>query len=214
MLMDAPPQESVRPAVQVLGNLLELGLSAPQIMARDVAEAGFLLLEDFGDDTYTRLLKNGADELELYQLATDTGDRVAPPLFGEDSAIPLYDDGRFLDEAALLVDWYLPAIRGRDTPAATEIPICSSWQDVLQTARDVPDSLILRDYHVDNLNTLSIVTASLLAGSWIPRRRYWARYIRSRVPVRRCPTRRLCRIGNDTDRPIFGRVSRNRPTSL
>ena len=40
-------------------------------MARD-AKAGFLLLEDFGDDTYTRLLKDGVDELELYQLATDT----------------------------------------------------------------------------------------------------------------------------------------------
>ena len=154
MLMDAPPpQEDVRPFIQVAERLLELGLSAPRIMARDV-EAGFLLLEDFGDDTYTRLLKNGADELELYQLATDTLIELHRR-YSADSAIPLYDDGRFLDEAALLVDWYLPAIRGRDTPAATRDTYLQPWQDVLQTARDVPDSLILRDYHVDNLMRLS-----------------------------------------------------------
>ena len=72
MLMDAPPpQEDVRPFIQIAELLLELGLSAPHIIARD-AKAGFLLLEDFGDDTYSRLLEDGADELELYQLATDT----------------------------------------------------------------------------------------------------------------------------------------------
>ena len=47
MLMDAPPpQEDVRPFIQVAERLLELGLSAPRIMARDV-EAGFLPIGGF-----------------------------------------------------------------------------------------------------------------------------------------------------------------------
>ncbi len=62
VLMDAPPpQEDVRPFLAIARHLLRLGFSAPKIFAEDV-DQGFLLLEDFGDDTYTRKLANGADE--------------------------------------------------------------------------------------------------------------------------------------------------------
>src|SRR5207237_7411358 len=61
VLMDAPPpQEDVGPYVAVAALLRNLGLSAPEVFAED-REEGFLLLEDFGDDTYTRLLDHGAD---------------------------------------------------------------------------------------------------------------------------------------------------------
>src|ERR1700681_3463576 len=53
VLMDAPPPiEDVRTYVAVAAILRELGLSAPQIHAEDSAR-GFLLIEDFGDDSYT-----------------------------------------------------------------------------------------------------------------------------------------------------------------
>src|SRR6266851_10382857 len=62
VLMDAPPpQEDVAPYVAVSNLLRGLGLSAPAVFAEDHTE-GFLLIEDFGDDTYTRLLDRGADE--------------------------------------------------------------------------------------------------------------------------------------------------------
>src|SRR6266545_3144670 len=60
VLMDAPPpMEDVRPYVAVYNMLRRLGLSAPEIHAEDRAR-GFLLIEDFGDDLYTRLLDGGA----------------------------------------------------------------------------------------------------------------------------------------------------------
>src|SRR5690606_2760603 len=72
VLMDAPPpQENVKVFHHIAQCLLEMDLSAPRPLAID-AEAGFLLLEDFGDLTFTRALKAGADEAELYRLATDT----------------------------------------------------------------------------------------------------------------------------------------------
>src|SRR5512133_1457246 len=72
VLMDAPPpQEDVAPYIAVSGLLRELGFSAPEIFAEDRMR-GFLLIEDFGDDTYTRLLNGGADEAGLYTLAIDT----------------------------------------------------------------------------------------------------------------------------------------------
>src|SRR6266699_3675361 len=55
VLMDAPPPEDVRPYVAVAAILRGFGLSAPQIYAEDSAH-GFLLIEDFGDDSYTKLL--------------------------------------------------------------------------------------------------------------------------------------------------------------
>ncbi len=103
VLMDAPPPlEDVRPYMAVAAILRGLGLSAPQIIAED-GEHGFLLIEDFGDDSYTRLLAGGADEAALYALAIDTlvalHQAVAasglPPL-------PPYDAARLLGEAALL----------------------------------------------------------------------------------------------------------------
>ncbi len=153
MLMDAPPpQEDVRPFIQIAELLLGLGLSAPRIMAHD-AKAGLLLLEDFGDDTYTRLLQDGVDELELYQLATDTLIKLHRSYTPLDS-VPPYDDERLLNEAALLVDWYLPAIRGSKITANKRDNYLQLWQEALQATRDVPDSLVLRDYHVDNLMRL------------------------------------------------------------
>ena len=69
VLMDAPPpMEDVRPFLLIDQKLEELGYSAPHVYAQD-SENGFVLLEDFGDSTYTRLLKNGADEKKLYELA-------------------------------------------------------------------------------------------------------------------------------------------------
>ena len=60
VLMDAPPpHEDIGPFVAVAGLLRELGFSAPEVLAEDRGQ-GFLLLEDFGDDTYTRLLTRGA----------------------------------------------------------------------------------------------------------------------------------------------------------
>ena len=50
-----------RPLRRRLAMLRGLGFSAPEVFAEDRAR-GFLLIEDFGDDTYTRLLDRGADE--------------------------------------------------------------------------------------------------------------------------------------------------------
>ena len=149
VLMDAPPpQEDIGPFVAVAALLREIGLSAPEVLAVD-RDQGFLLLEDFGDDTYTRLLARGADEPALYTLAVDTlialqraaGQRGTPEL-------PPYDIERLLGEAALLVDWY--------RPLAGELreEYLALWRAVLPDAVVASPTLVLRDYHVDNLMLL------------------------------------------------------------
>ena len=61
ILMDAPPpKEDVRPFIKITEHLIKLGYSVPQIFAQDV-DYGFLLLEDLGDETFTKALAVGFD---------------------------------------------------------------------------------------------------------------------------------------------------------
>jgi len=151
VLMDAPPPlENARIFHHIAECLLEIDLSAPRPLSMD-AEAGFLLLEDFGDRTFTRALQEGADEAELYRLATDTLIALHQRWGAEDAGLPPYDAERLLAETALLVDWYLPAMTGRETPAAQRESYLAAWREVLPAMLNVPHKLVLRDYHVDNL---------------------------------------------------------------
>lgn len=155
MLMDAPPpQEDVRPFLAVARHLTSLGLSAPAILAEDAAD-GFLLLEDFGDATFTRRLAEGADEQALYEMATDLLIALGKMERAAAIDLPPYDDAKLLTEARLLTDWYMPNILGRETPASEIAAYEALWPPLFEIARSVPATLVLRDYHVDNLMTLA-----------------------------------------------------------
>jgi hypothetical protein len=153
VLMDAPPpHEDVRPYIDVAAMLRGHRLSAPEIFAED-RERGILLIEDFGDDTYTRLLARGGDETALYTLAIDTLVALqraiaAPP------ELPPYDEATLLREAALLADWYAPAVLGTPLSAAAQEEYSERWREVLPLAALPGPTLVLRDYHADNLMLL------------------------------------------------------------
>jgi N-acetylmuramate 1-kinase len=153
VVMDAPPPHEDVGAFAAVSTLLRhLGLSAPKILEEDRAR-GFLLLEDFGDETYNRLLADGADEHALYALAIDAlaalqravATRGPPDL-------PPYDETLLLGEAALLIDWYLPAVRGAPLAYGAREEYLELWGGaVAQAAALFEPTMVLRDFHVDNL---------------------------------------------------------------
>ncbi len=156
VLMDAPPtHEDVRPFLRIARHLRDLGLSAPDILAEDV-EAGLLLLEDLGDDTFTRLLENGAAEEPLYALAVDVlvhlhrlpTARAVPP------GVPSYDETRLLEEALLFTDWYMPAAVGDAPTQSARNAYIEAWREILPLVDAQQRTLVLRDFHVDNLMRL------------------------------------------------------------
>lgn len=154
LLMDAPPpQEDVRPFVKVAEHLSALGFSAPTIFAKDEAQ-GFLLIEDFGDDTYTRRLAAGGSETDLYTLAIDTLIALHRHPQATALALPPYDAGALLTEANLLVEWFLPAAFGTPTAPAVARDYAALWQSLFPLAGTGATTLVLRDYHVDNLMCL------------------------------------------------------------
>jgi aminoglycoside/choline kinase family phosphotransferase len=156
VLMDAPPpQEDVRPFVRIARHLHARGFSVPEVLAED-PDAGLLLLEDLGDDTYTRLLLAGVDEPMLYGNAVDA--LIALHRRPENDAVPPgvipYGADRLLEEAGRIHSWYLRLVGAAPLPAADVAAFEAIWNDLLPVAWQAPTSLILFDYHVDNLMLL------------------------------------------------------------
>jgi aminoglycoside/choline kinase family phosphotransferase len=151
LLMDCPPELSIEPFLNVDALLRKLNLSAPEILAADTG-AGLALVEDFGDDTFTRLLGDGADETALYQLAVDLLIELHRRAMPADCAsLPVFDDDRALDGLLRILDWYWPAIYGAAASETVRREFESAWRAVLPKMRTVPDSIALFDYHTDNL---------------------------------------------------------------
>jgi len=157
VLMDAPPErENVAPFLSIASHLRAIGCSAPAIFAADRAE-GFVLLEDFGDDTFTRLLNAGAPATPLYDMAVDALVHLQKSSTPANwpASLPAYDEQRLLDEVLLFTDWYLPAVSGRPTPPDARETFIDAWRPLLAEVLAWPPTLVLRDYHVDNLMHLA-----------------------------------------------------------
>lgn len=149
VLMDADPAkgEDVRPFLHVAKHLFNIGLSAPQILAEDQPN-GFLLLEDFGDDLFARVvLKEPSLEAPMYEAATDA--LIALHAASPAEGLKAYNPEVMARMAALAWRWYRTGLLGADP--AREAAFQAAFQSLLEA--HVPDTpvMILRDYHAENL---------------------------------------------------------------
>lgn len=152
VLMFAPPaHEDIKPFEKIAHFLFSHNFSAPQILARD-EENGFLLLEDFGDDTYGRVLRIDAqNEYPLYEKALDVLlelHKIKPP-----SDIITYNNALLFREVMLFIDWYLK-LKNKKISAAQISDFKHLWFDLFDLINRENQVLVLRDYHADNLMIL------------------------------------------------------------
>ncbi len=151
MLMDSPAQkgQDVAPFIRIDRHLLRLGLTAPEIYQMDEMH-GFLLLEDFGDATFTRLLAAGHDERVLYELAIDLLIQLqrSPDVMDVETTSYM---NRFIPQAEWLLQWYYPEMHGAPAGEEANRTFYEAWTRVLKNMPEAPTTLMLRDYHVDNL---------------------------------------------------------------
>ena len=148
VLMDAPPpHEDPRPFIAVAEWLVSRGLSAPEILARDL-DKGLLLLGDFGNARLREALdRDSHREHELYELATDVLVHLHehPPMEG----LPPHGLEQWLTELELFIEWYCPAV-GADVDKEG---YRRAWTEVLEPVAN--DGLgpvtVLRDYHAENI---------------------------------------------------------------
>ena len=154
LLMDVPlALEPVQPFLTLARHLKRLGLSAPEILAED-AGTGLILIEDFGDATYTRLLDGGADPVPLYDQAVDVLIALHADPRAAAVAVPPFDLTPLMDEIRLFTDWYLPVALRAPLGDARRQDLLDLWADLLEPAAARRNTLALADYHVDNLMAL------------------------------------------------------------
>lgn len=156
VLMDAPPPwEDVRPFIAVTQLLSRCGVSVPSILAADEAK-GFLLLEDLGDSSFTRLLKaEPAREGALYHAATEALITIRRASSAHAATLsqqlPPYDMAVYLREAALFAEWFLPQVHGIQRARELREAYLAVWRDILGRLAPKQHCLVHRDYHADNL---------------------------------------------------------------
>ncbi len=177
LLMDAPRQpdgppvrddrpysslahlaEDVRPFVAIANALHSEGFSTPQILASDL-DRGLLLLEDFGDRVFGKLVNQGAAMAPLYEEATRVLaelSRKTPPDSlplpdGSAFKLPFYNLEAFGIELELLLDWFWPAARREAISPELRAEYLQLWQNALLPVFSQSNSWVLRDFHSPNL---------------------------------------------------------------
>ncbi|MEM9877645.1 MAG: phosphotransferase [Pseudomonadota bacterium] len=153
LVMDAPPETETKTAafVRVAEALSRHQLSAPKVYAADL-EHGFLLIEDFGQASFARVLSAQPDrQSSLYQSAGD----VVQALNGvELSSASRYDAAELKRELEVFCDHWWPDAFGAGMPKHVRRDFYACWAEplrLLEAAACQYPALTLRDFHVDNL---------------------------------------------------------------
>lgn len=156
VLMDAPPPwEDVRPFIAVTEMLAKCDVTVPGILARDEAE-GFLLLEDLGNLSFTKLLKAEPQrERALYMAATEAliAIHVASRSYAKSMQAHFqpYNNEVYLREAGLFAEWFLPQIVGLEKAHELREEYLGIWHEILSRTTLKQSCIVHRDYHADNL---------------------------------------------------------------
>lgn len=161
LLMDAPPEsEKLAEFIKIAEHLQGIGVRTPQIITADIG-AGLALIEDFGDDTFTRLLATGYSEEALYLEAV----KILVQLHGAaDRAlqvnVPDYSMEIMLEEVGRFLLWFVPAARGDEATPKETRAFMEAWRAVLEHVASDQSSFVVRDFHVDNLMIVADAQAS------------------------------------------------------
>ena len=158
IVMDSPPdREDVRPWLRLRDLLEGGGVRVPQVLARDV-EAGFLLLEDLGRDTYLHVIDAGnADALfdaALEQLLKIQ--HIAAP-----AELPAYDAAILMRELRLFDEWFCERHLGLVLSDAERGVLAQAYGFLIESALAQPQVLVHRDFMPRNLMPASAGPAVL-----------------------------------------------------
>lgn len=148
IVMDSPPdKEDVRPWLRIRALLESGGVRVPGLLAQDV-EAGFLLLEDLGADTYLHVINSGNADLlfdhaisQLLKLQA-----IAPP-----TDLPAYDDAMLARELRLFDEWFCGHHLGMNLDSGDLEVLDRAYRFLIDSALAQPQVLVHRDFMPRNL---------------------------------------------------------------
>ncbi len=148
IVMDSPPdKEDVRPWLRIRALLETGGVRVPRVLAQDI-DAGFLLLEDLGADTYLHVIGlHNADAL-LDDAITQLLKLQAIPCPAD---LPAYDEALLTRELHLFDEWYLGRHLGLSLHDSDLEALGQVYRHLIDNALAQPQVLVHRDFMPRNL---------------------------------------------------------------
>ena len=148
--MDAPPdKEDLGPYVHVAAVLVDVGVNAPRVLARDDAQ-GFLLNTDLGSRTYLAELDAKGDADRLYGDAISALVRMQAGTKAQCASLPSYDESLLRREMSLFPDWFCEKHLAVDLSAYRD-GMQQVYDFLVREALAQPKVFVHRDYPSRNL---------------------------------------------------------------
>lgn len=148
LMDDENPYTRIRDFIKIDLLLRGIGVKAPEIYA-EKPEEGFLLLEDFGDKDFAAVL-DGKNDVAVFKLAVDALLKIYKNMKRPDDIRDM-DDNFIIKDFRLFSDWYMPAVIGRGLTQQQRQEFLELIKELLPLGKKVPASLVLWDYHVNNV---------------------------------------------------------------
>ena len=154
IVMDAPPQEDVRPFIDVAGRIAAAGLIAPRIVEAEVAQ-GFVLLTDLGQRLMLTELQAAVHSGNTRRVDTLMREAVTLLVAWQSrvdaTGLPPYDDALLRRELALFPDWCVAREFGVSWTDAQQAQWAAACDLLVANALAQPRVAVHRDYMPRNL---------------------------------------------------------------
>jgi aminoglycoside/choline kinase family phosphotransferase len=154
LIMDAASEkgESVSKFSEISEILHSFNLSAPKIIDVNKKE-GFILLEDFGEKIFSKYM-NKENKKDLYKKAIDVLIDIKIKSHQNKSSLSklaIYDFEELFRESILFIDWFIEQKLRMQISNKKRDEFYQILHQAFLNIKSQNDTLVLRDYHVDNL---------------------------------------------------------------
>lgn len=148
IVMDSPPdKEDVRPWLAIRALLHAQNVRVPQVLHED-ADAGFLVLEDLGANTYLHDIHTGNAD-QLFDAAIDQLLKLQATPAPAD--LPHYDGAMLARELRLFDDWFCGTHLGMTLGCGELETLDAAYRFLIDAALAQPQVLVHRDFMPRNL---------------------------------------------------------------
>jgi N-acetylmuramate 1-kinase len=120
-------------------------------------ESNLVLMEDFGDTAFGKLLDAGVEPMPLYRRAADVLvhlHQTFDPAWTAALDLPSFNAAMFAAQTELFLDYYFPHVRNRAAGEEERETFLAAWLEVLAPLDALPRSFMLRDFMPDNVMNL------------------------------------------------------------
>ncbi|MBK6897223.1 MAG: phosphotransferase [Alphaproteobacteria bacterium] len=145
---DEKNRTELKQFLRIAAWLTETGIRAPLIFESH-QEQGYALLEDLGNTSYGKALREGHNRTELYIWATDVLRRLRqskPPAF-----LSPFSQSRIRQNIRQIADYYVPFLHRQRMPDTAISAYLEIWSGIEQSLPTCPQGFLHADFHLENL---------------------------------------------------------------